>query len=120
MENRFRPYSKRSRKYIYEQNQQEIMCLKTRGDRLLQILEGQKTRMNRQDSLYCLNQITENMLRIISLIETYRYFQAKNELLTRENNSWFYHIANCYYLDLVEKFNTLLKNLNDIDFVIVK
>ena len=66
--------------------------------------------------------MTVNMLRIISLIETYRYFQAKNELVTKENYTWFYEIATCYYLDMVKNFNKRLKNVNDndIDFVIVK
>ena len=118
---RFRPYSKRSQKYIYEQNQQEILRLKTNGDRLLQIIQ---TWVNQREyNLYYFKQITENILRIISLIETYRYFQAKNELITRENYTWFYQIAACYYLDTVENFNKRLKNLNnnnDIDFVIVK
>ena len=43
---RFRPYSKRTRKYIYEQHQQEILRLKTNGDRLLEIIKIQETQMN--------------------------------------------------------------------------
>ena len=118
-----------SQKYIYDQHQQEILRLKTNGDRLLQIIKIQETRMNRkkqlkqepyEHDLYWLKQMAENMLRIISLIETYRYFQAKNELLTKQNYTWFYEIATCYYLHLSESFNRRLKNDNDIDFVIVK
>ena len=137
MDFRVRPYSKRSRKYIYEQNQQQIIDLQRNGDRLLQIIKIQETEMNRKTQLkqepyeydlYWLRHLTENMLRIISLIETYKYFQAKNEVVTRENYTWFYEISTSYYLHLTETFNRRLKNVNDnnidndidIDFVIAK
>lgn len=123
------------RNWIYKQHEQEILRLKGNGDRLLQIIKIQETRMNQrkrqklepnENDLYWLKQMTENMLRIISLINSYRYFQSKNEPLTLQNHSWFYEIATCNYLDLLKCFNVTLRNRinqkeNDsVDFVIVR
>ena len=108
----------RLRNWIYKEHEQEILRLKTNGDRLLAIIKIQETKMNRkkqlqikpdENELYWLKQMTENILRIISLINTYRYF-SKNEQLTQQNHNWFYEIATCYYLDLLKDFNITLKN----------
>lgn len=123
------------RNWIYKRHEQEIVHLQRKGDRLLQIIKVQETEMNRKrqqklqpnlNDLYTLNQMTENMLRIISLINCYRYLQSKCEPLTEQNHTWFYQIANSYYLHLLRCFNEKLKKRiiekrNDsVDFVIVR
>ena len=104
--------------YIYRSYEQEILFYKTQGNALLQKIKQQETKMNRakqqnlqpnQNDLYTLDQMTKMLLRMLALIDSYRYFQAKNEPMTDENIPRFYFIANNYYLNTLKSFVSKLK-----------
>ena len=108
----------KQRNHIYKGYEREILSLQTQGDALLQKIKQQETKMNRakqqnlqpnQNDLYTLDQMIKMLLRMLALIDSYRYFQARNEPMTNKNQSWFYDIANNYYLDTLKRFVVKLK-----------
>ena len=108
----------KQRNHIYKGYEREILSLQTQGDALLQKIKQQETKMNRakqqtlqpnQNDLYTLDQMIKMLLRMLALIDSYRYFQARNEPMTDKNRSWFYDIANNYYLDTLKRFVVKLK-----------
>ena len=108
----------KQRNWIYKDYEREILSLQTQGDALLQKIKQQETKMNRakqqnlqpnQNDLYTLDQMIKMLLRMLALIDSYRYFQARNEPMTDKNRSWFYDIANNYYLDTLKRFVVKLK-----------
>ena len=108
----------KQRNWIYKDYEREILSLQTQGDALLQKIKQQETKMNRakqqnlqpnQNDLYTLGQMIKMLLRMLALIDSYRYFQARNEPMTDKNRSWFYDIANNYYLDTLKRFVVKLK-----------
>ena len=108
----------KQRNWIYKDYEREILSLQTQGDALLQKIKQQETKMNRakqqnlqpnQNDLYTLDQMIKMLLLRKALINSYRYFQARNEPMTDKNRSWFYDIANNYYLDTLKRFVVKLK-----------
>ena len=108
----------KQRNWIYKDYEREILSLQTQGDALLQQIKQHETKMNRakqqnlqpnQNDLYTLDQMIKMLLRMLALIHGYRYFQARNEPMTDKNRSWFYDIANNYYLDTLKRFVVKLK-----------
>ena len=108
----------KQRNWIYKDYEREILSLQTQGDALLQKIKQQETKMNRakqqtlqpkQNDLYTLDQMIKMLLRMLALIDSYRYFQARNEPMTDKNRSWFYDIANNYYLNTLKRFVLKLK-----------
>ena len=108
----------KQRNHIYKGYEREILSLQTQGDALLQKIKQQETKMNRakqqtlqpnQNDLYTLDQMIKMLLRMLALIDSYRYFQARNEPMTDKNRSWFYDIANNYYLNTLKRFVSKLK-----------
>ena len=108
----------KQRNWIYKDYEREILSLQTQGDALLQQIKQHETKMNRakqqnlqpnQNDLYTLDQMIKMLLRMLALIHGYRYFQARNEPMTDKNHSWFYDIANNYYLDTLKRFVVKLK-----------
>ena len=108
----------KQRNHIYKGYEREILSLQTQGDALLQKIKQQETKMNRakqqnlqpnQNDLYTLDQMIKMLLRMLALIDSYRYFQARNEPMTDKNRSWFYDIANNYYLNTLKRFVLKLK-----------
>ena len=57
-----------------------------------------------QKDLYMLNQMIKKLLRMLSMIDSYRYFQIIKEPLTYQNQTFFYEIANNYYEDILQRF----------------
>ena len=125
----------KQRNWIYKGYEREILHFQRQGDTLLQIINIHETRMNirrrqnlqqDQNDLIYLYEMTKNMLRIITLINCYRYFQSRNEPLTERNHCWFYEICNNYYLDLLRQINARLNRINEkrnndtVDFFVVK
>ena len=108
----------KQRNHIYKSYEREILSLQTQGDALLQKIKQQETKMNRakqqnlqpnQNDLYTLDQMIKMLLRMLALIDSYRYFQARNEPMTDKNRPWFYDIANNYYLNTLQRFVLKLK-----------
>ena len=108
----------KQRNHIYKSYEREILSLETQGDALLQKIKQQETKMNRakqqnlqpnQNDLYTLDQMIKMLLRMLALIDSYRYFQARNEPMTDKNRPWFYNIANNYYLNTLQRFVLKLK-----------
>ena len=98
---------------IYKSYEREILYLQRHGNKLLQKIKQQETKMNRrkqqnlqpnQKSLYTLNQMIKKLLRMLAFIHTYRYFQVINEPLSYKNETFFYQIANDYYEDTLQRF----------------
>lgn len=110
--------------WIYEMYEHEILYFQKQGDTLLQNIKQLETMINKnrqqklqinENDFYMLNEMTKNMLRIITLVDCYRYLQLINEPLTEENQIWCYNLINNYYLYLLRCFNT---KLNAVDFFI--
>ena len=108
----------KQRNHIYKSYEREILSLQTQGDALLQKIKQQETKMNRakqqnlqpnQNDLYTLDQMIKMLLRMLALIDSYRYFQARNEPMTDKNHPWFYYVANNYYLNTLKRFVLKLK-----------
>ena len=108
----------KQRNHIYKSYEREILSLQTQGDALLQKIKQQETKMNRakqqnlqpnQNDLYTLDQMIKMLLRMLALIDSYRYFQARNEPMTDKNRPWFYDTANNYYLNTLQRFVLKLK-----------
>ena len=108
----------KQRNWIYKDYEREILSLQTQGDALLQKIKQQETKMNRakqqnlqpnQNHLYTLDQMIKMLLQMLALIDSYRYFQARNEPMTDKNRYWFYDIANNYYLNTLKRFVLKLK-----------
>ena len=108
----------KQRNHIYKSYEREILSLQTQGDALLQQIKQHETKMNRakqqnlqpnQNDLYTLDQMIKMLLRMLALIDSYRYFQARNEPMTDKNRPWFYDIANNYYLNTLKRFVLKLK-----------
>ena len=108
----------KQRNWIYKDYEREILSLQTQGDALLQQIKQHETKMNRakqqnlqpnQNDLYTLDQMIKMLLRMLALIDSYRYFQARNEPMTDKNRLWFYKIANDYYLSTLQRFVLKLK-----------
>ena len=59
--------------------------------------------------MYTLDQMIKMLLRMLALIDSYRYFQARNEPITDENRTWFYFVANNHYLNTLQYFVQKLK-----------
>ena len=113
----------KQRNHIYKGYEREILSLQTQGDALLQKIKQQETKMNRakqqtlqpnQNDLYTLDQMIKMLLRMLALIDSYRYFQARNEPMTDKNRSWFYDIANNYYLNTLKRVLKLKVRVNQL------
>ena len=92
----------------------EIRFLKKEGAMLLGQIQIQEQYMNEKQKVdrYDLNQLqemVEKFLRILSLIDAYRYFKSKNEMLSDENIGRFLFIVNNNYSVRINKFINDLK-----------
>ena len=103
----------KQRNAIYKSYEREILYLQRHGNKLLQKIKQQETKMNQrkqqnlqpnQKDLYTLNQMIKKLLRMLSMIDSYRYFQIIKEPLTYQNQTFFYEIANNYYEDILQRF----------------
>ena len=115
---------------IYQSYQQEILYLQRHGNKLLQKIKQQETKMNRkkqqnfqpnQKDLYTLQQMIKKLLRMLAFIDSYRYFQIINVPLY-QNQTWFHEIAYNYYEDTLQRFMLRLKLKIDrsVHFIIKK
>ena len=92
----------------------EIRFLEKEGAMLLGQIQIQEQYMNEKQKVdrYDLNQLqemVEKFLRILSLIDAYRYFKSKNEMLSDENIGRFLFIVNNDYSVRINKFINDLK-----------
>lgn len=108
----------KQRNWIYKCYEKEILYLQRRGNTLLQAINQQETRMNQakqqnlqpnKNELYTLEHNIKMLLRMLALINTYQYFQSKNEPLTIANYVWLNEICDNCYLNLLERFCLKLK-----------
>ena len=88
--------------------------LEKEGAMLLGQIQIQEQYMNEKQKVdrYDLNQLqemVEKFLRILSLIDAYRYFKSKNEMLSDENIGRFLFIVNNDYSVRINKFINDLK-----------
>ena len=104
--------------WIYKMYQKEIVYFAKQGETLLQNIKQYETMINekRQKKLQTnendmnkLIEMSKNVLRIITLIDCYRYLQLINEPFTQENQNWIYNLINSYYLYLLNCFISCLE-----------
>ena len=97
----------------------EIRFLEKEGAMLLGQVQIQENYMNHKQNQnlkvdrYDLNELqemVEKFLRILALIDTYQYFQSKNEMLTDKNIGRFLFIFHDDYSLRIQKFIKDLKN----------
>ena len=101
-------------KEIFTSFENEIRFLEKEGAMLLGQVQIQEDYMNQKQKVdrYDLNElqkILEKFLGILALIDAYRYFQNKNEMLTDENIGRFLSILNNNYSVRINKFINDLK-----------
>ena len=101
-------------KETYTSFENEIRFLEKEGAMLLGQIQIQEQYMNEKQKVdrYDLNQLqemVEKFLRILSLIDAYRYFKSKNEMLSDENIGRFLFIVNNNYSVRINKFINDLK-----------
>lgn len=91
---------------VYEAFEAEICYLKETAHALLEQIGAREARLRRLQlqkikidplDLQALDEGIQKFLRMLALIDTYRYFQERSEALTDQNHSWFNHIANCFF-----------------------
>ena len=59
--------------------------------------------------------MVKKFLRILALIDTYKYFQSKNEMITDENVDRFLFVVNNDYIVRINKFmNDLKSKMKDV------
>ena len=97
----------KQRNWIYNAYQKEILYLQCQGNDLLEKINQHETKMNQlkqqklhpnQTDLHLLQQMTRQLLYLLTMIYTYRYLQSINEPLTDNKYSWFNNTINSYYL----------------------
>ena len=59
--------------------------------------------------------MVKKFLRILALIDAYKYFQSKNEMITDENLDRFLFVVNNDYVVRIDKFiNDLKSKMKDV------
>ena len=109
-------------KKIYQSYQKEIYFLREKGDELLQEIKRHETKMNQkkqqklqpdEGDLYQLHEMIKSMLKLMAVIESYRYLQLLKMPLTNQNIPLFYSKTNNYYENLLQKFMLKLNQLRN-------
>ena len=74
----------------------------------------QSVKVDRYD-LNEMDQMVKKFLRILALIDAYKYFQSKNEMITDENLDRFLFVVNNDYVVRINKFiNDLKSKMKDV------
>ena len=74
----------------------------------------QSVKVDRYD-LNEMDQMVKKFLRILALIDAYKYFQSKNEMITDENVDRFLFVVNNDYIVRINKFmNDLKSKMKDV------
>ena len=74
----------------------------------------QNVKVDRYD-LNEMDQMVKKFLRILALIDAYKYFQSKNEMITDENLDRFLFVVNNDYVVRINKFiNDLKSKMKDV------
>ena len=103
----------KQRNHIYKSYEREILSLKTQGGVLLQQIQQQESKLHQpkqqnlqvnQNDIHTLEQMIKKFLRMLALIDSYRYFQAKNEPITDKNCHWFYYVTNECFSNRLQHF----------------
>ena len=98
---------------IYESYEQEILFIKTQAGVLLQQIQQQESKLHQakqqnlqvnQNDIDTLEQIIRKFLRMLALIDSYRFFQAKNEPITDQNCHWFYCVTDGCFSNRLQHF----------------
>ena len=98
---------------VYESFETEICYLKETAYVLLEQIGAREARLRRLQlqkikvdpfDLQALDEGIQKFLRMLALIDTYRYFQERSEALTDQNRGWFNYIANCFLSMKVRHF----------------
>ena len=107
-------------KKIYRSYQKEIYFLQKKGNELLQEINRHETKMNKKKQqklqpderdLYQLDKMIKSMLKLMAVIESYRYLQLLKMPLTNENMLLFYSKTNYCYNDLLQRSMLKLNQL---------
>ena len=62
-----------------------------------------------------MDQMVKKFLQILALIDAYKYFQSKNEMITDENVDRFLFVVNNDYIVRINKFmNDLKSKMKDV------
>ena len=87
--------------------------IKTQAGVLLQQIQQQESKLNRakqqklqvnQYDIVTFEQMIRKFLRMLALIDSYRYFQAKNEPITDQNCHWFYCVTDGCFSNRLQHF----------------
>ena len=98
---------------VQEAFENEISYLKETAYALLEQIGGREARLRRLQlqkikidpvDLQALEEGIQRFLRMLALIDTYRFFQERSEALTDQNRDRFNHIANCFLSMKVRHF----------------
>ena len=111
---------------IYKSYEREILYLQRHGNKLLQKIKQQETKMNQRKQqnlqpnrkdLYTLNRMIKKLLRMLAFIKGYQYFQKIKQPLSYDNETFFYQITNNYYEDLLQRVVMCLRQFELNRFV---
>ena len=105
---------------IYEIYEQEISKIRRGGNLLLRNIQRHETLMNQRkqrmipatfEDCHKLYTMAVRLLRMLALIDTYRYFQLIKIPLTERIMFWFYQIHEDNYQNYLKDFNLKIKKL---------
>ena len=106
---------------LYESYNREILYLRKEGSKLLRKIKLQEIKMNQRRQQHfkpllrqvnLLHRMMKKLIKIAAFIDTYKYFQKKNEPLTYDNQTFFYEMANNYYKNALEQIVLKMKLIN--------
>ena len=98
---------------IYKSYEQEILFLKVEAGILLEQIKEQEIKLyeakrrNLQvnpNNVNTLEQMIRKFLRMLALMDGYRFFQSKNQAITNLNSDWFYFITDGCFSNRLQQF----------------
>ena len=98
---------------IYKSYEQEILFLKVEAGMLLEQIKEQEMKLYQakqqnlqvnSNDLNTLEQIIRKFIRMLALIDAYRFFQGKNQPITDLNCHWFYFVTDGCFSNRLQQF----------------
>ena len=66
--------------------------------------EAKQRNLVNRNNLDTLEQIIRKFLRMLALMDGYRFFQSKNQTITNLNSDWFYFITDGCFSNRLQQF----------------
>ena len=111
---------------IYESYQKEIRNIRRSGNILLQKIKQHETMMNIKKQMdlpttledcYKLSEMATRLSQMLSLIQTYEFYQNQNMPLIDEYMPFFYQMYGDKYRTYLNNFRLRLMQLQNVDFI---